>query len=66
MFFHSFKNAIISLTQVPQARPPHPMPKMGEDTLTFTRTVTGYDVEGITKDMVRVVGALEYRCRTEE
>ena len=42
------------------------MLKMGEDTLTFTRTATGYDVEGITKDMVRVVGALEYKCRTEE
>lgn len=42
------------------------MLKMGEDTLTLTRTATGYDIEGMTKDMVRVVSALEYRCRTEE
>lgn len=40
--------------------------KMGEDTLTLTRTATGYDVEGITKDLVRVVSALEYRCRAEK
>lgn len=39
--------------------------KMGEDTLTFTRTATGYDIEGITKDMVRVVSALEYKCKAE-
>lgn len=42
------------------------MLKMGEDALTFTRTATGYEIEGITKDLVRVVSALEYKFRTEE
>ena len=42
------------------------MLKMGEDTLTFTRTGTGYEVEGITKDLVRIVSSLDYRYRTEE
>lgn len=42
------------------------MLKMGEDTLTFTRSLSGYDIEGITKDLVRVVSALEYKFRSEE
>lgn len=42
------------------------MLKMGEDTLTFTRTGTGYEVEGITKDLVRIVSSLDYRYRTDE
>lgn len=42
------------------------MLKMGEDTLTFTRSISGYDIEGITKDLVRVVSALEYKFRSEE
>ena len=28
--------------------------------LTFTRTIDGYEVEGLTKEVVRVVAALEY------
>lgn len=42
------------------------MLKMGEDTLTFSRIISGYEIEGITKDLVRIVSALEYRFRTEE
>lgn len=42
------------------------MLKMGEDTLTFTRCISGYDIEGITKDLVRVISALEYRFKQEE
>ena len=30
-----------------------------EDALTFTRTATGYEIEGRTKDIVRVAGAFE-------
>lgn len=33
--------------------------KSGEDRLCFTRTMSGYDVEGLTKDVVRVIGRLE-------
>lgn len=40
--------------------------KMGEDTLTFTRTGTGYQIEGITKDLVRIVSSLDYRYRPDE
>lgn len=33
--------------------------KMFEDRITFTRSVSGYDVEGLTKDLVRIVAAVE-------
>lgn len=33
--------------------------KMYEDRITLTRSAAGYDVEGLTKDIVRVVTALE-------
>lgn len=36
-----------------------------EDRITFTRRMTGYDVEGFSRDLVRVVSALEYRFRGE-
>ena len=33
--------------------------KMWEDTLTFTRSASGYDIEGLTRDLAHVVAALE-------
>jgi hypothetical protein len=39
---------------------------MLEDRITFTRTATGYDVEGLTKDVVRVAGNLEYNLGKQE
>ena len=36
--------------------------KMWEDRLTFTRTIDGFSIEGISKDVARVVSAVEYRC----
>ena len=39
--------------------------RMLEDRITFTRTATGFDLEGPTKDLVRVANALEYRFREE-
>lgn len=35
--------------------------KMWEDRITLTRSVSGYSVEGLTKDVVRICSALEYR-----
>lgn len=35
--------------------------KMWEDRLSFEKTPTGYNVEGLTKDLVRVISALEAR-----
>jgi len=35
--------------------------KSFEDRLTFTRTIYGFDVEGLTKDSVRVISSLETR-----
>ncbi|MCQ2169470.1 MAG: hypothetical protein MJY51_03480 [Bacteroidales bacterium] len=35
--------------------------KLWEDRVTFSRTVNGYSVEGITKDIVRIASALEYK-----
>lgn len=35
--------------------------KVWEDRLTFTRAISGYDIEGLTRDMVRVVSLLEDR-----
>ena len=40
--------------------------RMLEDRITFTRTATGYDVEGLTKDVVRVAGNLEYNLGKQE
>ena len=33
--------------------------KMWEDRLIFTRRASGYDIEGLTRDLVRVVAAVE-------
>ena len=40
--------------------------RMLEDRITFSRTATGYDVEGLTKDVVRVAGNLEYNLGKQE
>lgn len=37
--------------------------KMWEDEITFTRSMTGFEAEGLTRDVVRLVSAIEYRCR---
>ena len=39
--------------------------RMLEDRITFTRTATGFELEGPSKDLVRIVSALEYRSRPE-
>ena len=39
--------------------------RMLEDRVTFTRTATGFELEGPTKDLVRIVSALEYKFRPE-
>ena len=36
-----------------------------EDRITFTRRMTGFDVEGFNRDLVRVISALEYRFSGE-
>ena len=33
--------------------------KMWEDRVTFTKTVTGYDVEGLTRELARLVSGIE-------
>ncbi len=38
---------------------------MFEDRITFNRCMTGFELEGYTKDVVRVISALEYRFRGE-
>ena len=40
--------------------------RLWEDRLTFTRELGGYSVEGLNKDLVRVVNALRYRFRGED
>ncbi|MCQ2168198.1 MAG: hypothetical protein MJY69_05980 [Bacteroidales bacterium] len=35
--------------------------KMCEDRITYTRDVTGFELEGLTRDLPRLVSALEYR-----
>ena len=40
--------------------------KMWEDRITLSRTIDGYSVEGLTKDIVRIISALEYRYRNPE
>ena len=37
--------------------------KMLEDRITLTRTEGGFAAEGLTKEVVRIAGALEYRFR---
>ena len=37
--------------------------KMWEDRMTFTRQEGGYDIEGLRRDVVRIVGGLEYKFR---
>lgn len=39
--------------------------RMLEDRVTFTRTATGFELEGPVKDLVRIVSALETRFRPE-
>ena len=38
---------------------------MFEDRITFTRSMSGFELEGYIKDIVRVISALEYRFRSE-
>lgn len=40
--------------------------KMFEDRITFTRTPTGFEAEGLRKIVVRIVSALEYAFRNDE
>ena len=40
--------------------------RMFEDRVTFTRDLGGFLVEGITKDIVRLISGLEYRFRNPE
>lgn len=42
------------------------MIKIWEDTLTVSRNLSGFSIEGLTKDVVRVVSALEYKFRLPE
>lgn len=39
--------------------------KMWEDRITFVKTATGYDVEGLAKEIVRVISAIEAKGREE-
>lgn len=40
--------------------------RLWEDTITFTREFGGFSVEGITRDIVRIVSGLQYRLRGNE
>ena len=40
--------------------------RMYEDRITFTRTVSGFQLEGLRKDVVRIVYGLEYKFRHNE
>lgn len=40
--------------------------RMMEDRVTLTREVGGFEVEGLTKDVIRVCGGLEYKFRAED
>lgn len=40
--------------------------KMFEDRITFTRTPTGFEAEGLRKIVVRIVSALEHAFRNDE
>lgn len=37
--------------------------KLWEDRVNFRRTISGYEIEGRTKDIVRIISNLEYRFR---
>ena len=39
--------------------------RMFEDRITFTRLATGFELEGPSKDLVRIISALEYKVRQE-
>lgn len=39
---------------------------MLEDRITMTRTLGGFEVEGLTKDVVRIIGGLEYKFRRND
>ena len=39
--------------------------KMFEDRITLKRTATGFTAEGLTKEVVRVVSAIEYKFRND-
>ena len=40
--------------------------KMFEDRITMTRELGGFEVEGLTKEVVRIVGGLEYKFRAAD
>ena len=40
--------------------------KMFEDRITMTRELGGFEVEGLTKEVVRIVGGLEYKFRAPD
>ena len=40
--------------------------RMFEDRLTFTRTISGFTIEGPSKDLVRVAAAIETKFRIDE
>ena len=40
--------------------------KMGEDRITFSKNLTGYDLEGFTRELPRLISALEYRFSSED
>lgn len=40
--------------------------KMWEDRITVTGTATGYELEGLTRDLSRLVAAIESRCTPAE
>ena len=40
--------------------------RMLEDRITMTRDLGGFQIEGLTKDVTRIVGGLEYRFRSNE
>ena len=40
--------------------------RMGEDRITIEKTLGGFEVEGLSRDIVRIVYALEYKLRDPE
>lgn len=46
--------------------PIHRLTRMLEDRLTFTRELPGFYIEGLTKDVIKIVGGLEYKFRQGE
>jgi len=40
--------------------------RMGEDRITITKSLGGFEVEGLSRDIVRIVFALEYKLRDPE